>query len=134
MLPLFQREVLQADHTPLPKTVSLEDIRKGEVNTPEDLVKLFWYLVGGSYVVCELRVAKSYRIKCISEDVVFAATFGRRRLAMHLQIGMAIKSLTGSKKVITMLNRLCHCINCNGIEELETELTYNCSKRVALQG
>ena len=47
MLPLFQREVLQADHTPLPKTVSLEDIRKGEVNTPEDLVKLFGILLEG---------------------------------------------------------------------------------------
>ena len=54
MLPLFQREVLQADHTPLPKTVSLEDIRKGEVNTPEDLVKLF--LVSCWRVLCCLRV------------------------------------------------------------------------------
>ena len=40
---------------------------------------------------------------------------------------MAIKSLTGSKKVATILNRRGHCINYNGIEELETELTYNCS-------
>ena len=40
---------------------------------------------------------------------------------------MAIKNLTGSKKVITMLNCFGHCINCNRIENLETELTYNCS-------
>lgn len=41
---------------------------------------------------------------------------------------MAMKSLTGSRKVITMLNHLGHCISYNGIEELETELTYGCSK------
>ena len=59
---------------------------------------------------------------------------------------MAMKSLTGSKKVVTMLNRLGHCINYIVIEELETELSYNCSnaneitpsecqkKRVSLRG
>ena len=83
--------------------------------------------VGGSYVARESRAAKSYRIKFISEDAVLATTSGRRRPAKHLQIGIAIKSLIGSKKVVTMLNRLGHCINYNGIEELETELTYNCS-------
>ena len=121
---------MQADYTPLPSTVSLEDIhiRKDEVNTPEDLVKFPRYLVGGGpYLGRELAAAKSYRITSISEDVVFVATSGRRRPAKHSQIGMAIKSLTGSKKVVTMLNRLGHCINYNGIEELETELTYNCS-------
>ena len=104
-----------------------EDIRKGEVNTPEDLVKFFRYLVGGPYVGRELTAPKSYRITSISEVVVFEAISGRRRPAKHLQIGMAIKSLTGSKKVATMLNRLGHCINYNGIKELETGLTYNCS-------
>ena len=35
---------------------------------------------------------------------------------------MAIKSLTGSRKVITMLNRITNA----KIEELETEMTYIC--------
>ena len=103
MLLFLRREVLQADYTPLPSTVSLEDNRKGEDNTREDLVKFFRYLVGGPYVVRELTAAKSYRIKSIAEDVVFAATSGRRKPAKHLQIGMAIKSLTGSKKVVTIV-------------------------------
>ena len=125
---LFLRgEVLQAGYTPLPNNVSLEDIRKGEVNTPEDLVKFFRYLVGGPYVGRKLAVAKNYRIKSISKDVVLASTSGRRRPAKHLQIGMAIKSLADCKKAVTMLNRLGHCINYNRIEELQTELTYNCS-------
>ena len=68
---------MQAHYTSLPKTVSLEDIHKGEANTPQDLMKFFQYLVGGPYVGCELTAAKSYRIKPISDDVVFTATPGR---------------------------------------------------------
>ena len=87
---------MQADYTPLPSTASLENIGKGEVNTPEDLVKFFRYLVGGPYVGRKLTAAKSYKTTSISEDVVFAATSGRRRPAKHLQIGKAVKSLTDS--------------------------------------
>ena len=111
----LRREILQADYEPLPNTVCLEDIRKGEVNTPKDLVNFFRYLIEGPYVGRELTAAKTYRIKYISEDVVFAAKSGRRRPAKHLKIGMAIKILTGSKEIET-----------DEIKELETELTYNC--------
>ena len=77
---------MQADYTSLPNTVSLEGIRKGEVNTPEDLVKFFRYFVGGFYVGHELTAAKGYIIKSISDDVVFAATSGRRRPAKAWQV------------------------------------------------
>ena len=56
---------MQADYIPLPSTVSLEDIRKGGINNPEDLVKFFRYLVGGAYVGRELTAPKSYRITSI---------------------------------------------------------------------
>ena len=75
---------MQADYKPLPNTVSLADICKGEVNTPEDLVKFFRYVVAGPYVGREVTAAKTYRIKSISEDVVFAAISRRRRPAKHL--------------------------------------------------
>ena len=39
--------MLQADYTPLPNTISLEDVLKGEVNTPEDLVNFFGILLEG---------------------------------------------------------------------------------------
>ena len=42
--PFLRREVLQADYTPLPHTISLEDVLKGEVNTAEDLMNFFGIL------------------------------------------------------------------------------------------
>ena len=71
---------MQAAYKPLPYTVSLEDICKGEDNTPEDLVKVF--CLSCWRALCRSRAlvaAKTYRPKSISEEVVIAATFGRRR-------------------------------------------------------
>ena len=123
----FRREVLQADCKTLSNTASVEDNRRCEVNTPQDLVNFFRYLVGGTYVGRELTAGKTYRIKSISEDVVFAATSERRTPAKHSQIGMAIKGLTGSKKLLlcwmaiqhsnNFLLPVDHCINYDGIEE-----------------
>ena len=73
-----------------------------QFNTPKDLVNFFRYFVNGPYVGRELTPLKTLRIKFISVDLVFAETFGRWIPAKHLQIEMAIKSLTVSKsKVIT---------------------------------
>ena len=38
-------------------------------------------------------------------------------------LGLALKKLKSSRKVIEILNRLGHCIRYSTIEELETELT-----------
>ena len=49
-------------------------------------------------------------------------TRGRAKLEKHVSLGVALKYLTGSKKVITYLNKLGHCVNYHCIEELETGL------------
>ena len=41
---------------------------------------------------------------------------------------MAIKSLTGSRKVVDLLNRLGHCTSNSTVEELETKLTSEATK------
>ncbi|CAH2103948.1 unnamed protein product [Euphydryas editha] len=39
-------------------------------------------------------------------------------------LGMALKSLTSSRKIIDIIHRYGHCISYPGVEELETEATY----------
>ena len=39
-----------------------------------------------------------------------------------------MKSLTGSRKVIEILNRFGHCISYHAVEEIETELTFKANK------
>ena len=42
----------------------------------------------------------------------------------NLMTGIAFKSLTGSRKIVDILNRLGHSVSYNTAEELETELTF----------
>lgn len=51
-----------------------------------------------------------------------------KRPKKHLQVGLVLKSLTGSRKVIEMLNRLGHCVNYHTVQEIETELTFEAAK------
>ena len=40
-----------------------------------------------------------------------------------------MKSLTGSRKVIEILNRIGHCASYNLVEEIETERTYAANEK-----
>ena len=60
----------------------------------------------------------------MAADTVFSMTNGRKRLSKHLNLGIAVKSMTGSKKLIGMLNRYGHCVSYPTIEELETKLMF----------
>ena len=44
-------------------------------------------------------------------------------------MGLALKSLTGSRRIIELLNRMGHCINYHGVTEIETEMTYESRNR-----
>ena len=44
-------------------------------------------------------------------------------------MGMSMKSLTGSKKILTLLNRMGHCLNYHAIEEIETDLAQSILNR-----
>ena len=79
---------------------------------------------------------KVRRVKSVSEDVIYAVTSGPKKPSKHLQLGMAIKSLTGIRKVVDLLNRLGHCASYSTIEDVETELTFEATKekRLTLYG
>ena len=65
----------------------------------------------------------------MSEDAVFAATAGLKKPQKHLMLGIALKSLKGSRKVIEIMNRLGHCAIYHTIEEVKMEATFESTKR-----
>ena len=52
----------------------------------------------------------------------------QRILQNILQVALAMKCLTSSRKVIEVLNRLGHSISCSAVEEIETELAFEGTK------
>ena len=49
-----------------------------------------------------------------------------------MQLDMGIKSLTGSRKIVDLNNRLGHCASYSTIDELKTELTFEATKEKRL--
>ena len=88
--------------------MKIEYIQKGEVDIPELLKLFFQNLIGGPNSRCWASNLNQIGTKSIGEDVVFAATSRLKKPQKHLMLGIAFKSLTGSRKVVEIMNRLGH--------------------------
>ncbi|XP_028982536.1 uncharacterized protein LOC114841645, partial [Diachasma alloeum] len=57
-------------------------------------------------------------------DVIYAVSNGQVKPSKHMSLGITLKSLTNSRKIISIVNKYGHCCSYNVLEGLETELTY----------
>ena len=62
------------------------------------------------------------------EDAIFAATDGKMKPKKHLMLGLTLKRLTGSRKVMDIMNRFGHSSSYHTIEEIETEMTFHATE------
>ncbi|XP_032787561.1 uncharacterized protein LOC116925049 [Daphnia magna] len=110
-----------------PSKVTVKDFIEGEIQVPPLLSEFFECLVAGHINPTKIREGKQIRIKSLCEDSIFAATNGRCKPSKHVLLSLVMKSVTGSRKAIEVLNKFGHGINYHATEELETELTYSTS-------
>ena len=68
-------------------------------------------------------------VRSASDDAVFVTTRGRTKPSKHLCMGLGLKSLTGSRKVVEMLNHYGHSISYYTVEAIETDLATNICER-----
>lgn len=119
---------VKMDVKTLPKrNIMLTDIIRGECEIPKELKLLVGSLLKGPKGAN--NSIKEKKIECICSSVILAMFNGRVKPAAAIQLGMAIKSLSGSRKVLDILNRMGHSISYTVVEELETELAYGGSIR-----
>lgn len=121
--------IVDTKSTPLPTSgINLAHIFKGEMEVPEELMLFYTYLINGpSRYPCEETedtAQSKIRIKSMAQDAIFNVTRGKVRPTKHLQLGIAIKSMTGSRKLMEICNRLGQSISYTVCEEIETELIY----------
>lgn len=104
--------------------VDSDYIIKGDCGVPEKLREFFSYLVKGSNYHRRQSDDDNIKIDSLCQDVIYIVTKGRVKPAKHLMVGICMKSLTSSRKVLTILNKCGHSIGYTAAEELETEITY----------
>ena len=107
----------------LPDPLTLTSLTEGEGAPPELVRTFFQHLLGGPNTSYHSETVKRWS-DSLSQDALFSVQHGKVKPKKHILMGMSMKSMTGSKKIITMLNRLGHSINYHAVEEIETELAY----------
>ena len=120
----LRQEIMNASSIKLPEHLKVEDIFKGEVEVPDLVQNFFKYLIGDPDSRKWDLESRKRRIKSISQDVVFSTTSGIEKPSKHLQLGLAIKSLSGTRK----LERMGYSVSYSSVEELEPELTFEGNK------
>ena len=119
----LREAVMQAPHMKLPDQFTLQDLFAGEVDIPVDIASFMEDVICGPYTR-QKSERKFQRAKSIAADIVFAASGATKQPAKHLKLGMAIKTLTNSRRLLELLNRMGHCSSYHTVEEIETELTF----------
>ncbi|KAL4702142.1 hypothetical protein ACJJTC_019418 [Scirpophaga incertulas] len=100
------------------------DIDDGEISVPQDLLDFYSTLIAGNNRRRKNNQKCIRQVKSYCEDVVYSIYNGKIKTSKHIMLGMALKSLTSSRKIIDIIHRYGHCISYPGVEELETEATY----------
>ena len=103
----------------LPETLSAESLHRGQGHIPE--TQFFTVLYTGSDQQPYIEKIKRL-VQSVSQDVIYAKTRGRTKPGKHLTLGLGLKSMTGSRTAIEVLNRHGHCIGYHTAEIIETDL------------
>ncbi len=72
--------------------------------------------------------AKRIQIEALCDDSIFAVTNGLFKPRIHLELAIYMLSHTGSKEVLSVLNRLGKCVSYQVAQELLTERAFTSSE------
>ncbi|GFW57469.1 hypothetical protein TNCV_543791 [Trichonephila clavipes] len=94
------------------------------MSVPQDLLDFYFTLIAGSNQKRKDNSKCMRQVKSYYEVVVYGVHNGKVKTSKHIMLGMSLKSVTSSLKIIDIIHRYGHCISYPGVEELETEVTY----------
>ena len=99
----------------------MDSLLRGEGKSPELVETFHRVLFGGPNMEAHSESVRR-RATCAGEDALFIVRNGRVMPRKHILLSMLIKSLTGSREILTVLNKFGYGISYSKEEELETEL------------
>ena len=67
-----------------------------------------------------LSAEKGRRVVMLGQDIIHAATNNQVKTPKHIGLAVTIHHLTGSKEVVTLLNRMGHCSSYDDVEIVNT--------------
>lgn len=125
-------ELRFAPATELPDKFGVEDLIAGECEVPETVSTFIRNVICGATVDPEKSQNCSRKVNSICQDLLYATRNGRVKPSKHICLGLLLKSITSSRKVVDIVNKFGHCCSYNVIEGLETESTFSASRSATL--
>jgi len=125
---LHLRAVIQAMpkwSTPTP--TSVETLKACSSDLPEEILLFFRTLLCGLREPSGIdnREAVDRKVNAMSSDAVYNASNGSVRPWKHTVIGLGLGTLTGSKLILRILNRLGYSLSYDEVKSLETEFAFS---------
>lgn len=75
-----------------------------------------------------------HKVSSVAQDVIHSASNSKVKLPTHISLAMAIHHLTGSKVLITLLNRMGHCSFYDEVQAVDTSLATEVTALVEQMG
>ena len=70
----------------------------------------------------------------LGQDMVHTSTRSRIRTPKHVELGITVHHLMGSKQLVILLNKMGHCCSYNDVELITTSLAREISARLEQHG
>lgn len=122
---LLRRIVLNIEKHKIDCDVNVSKLIEGECEIPDILIEFFAILLTGGNIDKIKNPRTVLKAKSFASDVVSAVHRGQVKTSKHITLGMTLKSLTNSEKIVRLLHSYGHCISYTATLELETEATYS---------
>ena len=117
---ILRKEILTLKRTPL-DTSSVDGIMKGEVEVPEN-VKHFYKKLYGGPSDATISAQKQRFIDSSAADAVYCCSGTKLLPGKHISHALALKSMTGSKRVVTLEQRNGHCASSETVRRIDMGL------------
>ncbi|KAJ8031889.1 hypothetical protein HOLleu_25241 [Holothuria leucospilota] len=129
---LYLRVVIQAMpkwKTPTPTSVTA--LKASSPELPEELLLFYKTLLCGLREPSgnDSKDAVDRKVTAMSSDAVYNTSRGAVRPWKHTVLGLGIGTLTGSKLILRILNRLGNSLSYDEVKALETEFAYSIEER-----
>ena len=116
---ILRSDILTLEKTPL-NTSSVDTIMKGEVSVPDNMSFFFRKLYNGDEGTVSAQ--KQRFIDSSSADAVYCCSGTKLLPGKHITHALTLKSMTGSKRVVTLEQRNGHCASNEAVCRVEMGL------------
>ena len=121
---ILRQIIMKIEKKTFGRNVRVSHLINGECEVPDILIEFFGILLTGG----NIDKIKNPRIillaNSFAQDIIYAVQRGHIKTSKHVTLGLALKSLTSSEKIVRLVHAYGHCISYTKVLELETEATY----------